>query len=203
MGPFGCRDAQADVSATTRYVMFYRGQQQAAQQQAATDARAARLADYEKRRADEAEAVRLAGVDVLRRREEAAAQRQLEQHQREEAAWVILDAKACAERGDSRACDAFQRFIGEYPASPRQTEAVATLHTGQNVIAKTEAEQAERARREARRSTAARPPSPAQPTPPQAEPTPHVCCCDGTVSPDCVTPHAGCCAGHGDPCPCK
>lgn len=168
-----------------------------AQQQAAAAAQTA---------AAQHEASEQARRDAAQHAEE---QRVVAQHQSDDAEWVALDMKGCSERGDSRACEELVQFIRQHPGNGHQAEVGAALATGREVAAKVGVQEADRARKEATRLPAPqqqprrRAQAPSSPSPPPPPDVSHICCCDGSRSPDCVTPHAGCCEGHGGPCSCK
>jgi len=186
-----CQRYQADVAAASRALAFYGPQQRRYDMQQAILQRAEAA---QQRRAEEQRVADAARATMEEQRKAQEAAREAEERAADEAAWGVLDVKGCTERADPRACNDIAAFVTSHPTSPHQADAVLALHAGRDRIAAVEAQEVERARR-------ARP-APRAPALPPPDTTPHVCCCDDTVS-SCFTPHAGCCDGHDGACPCK
>ncbi|AUX25546.1 uncharacterized protein SOCEGT47_060930 [Sorangium cellulosum] len=183
-----CEEAEAALRASSALVARYRRQREARQAQIEARRQAGEAAEAERRRAE------LEAAEDARRREEAAHAAELE---------LAASELACAQRGDTAACDALLRYLaGVAPLDPRAAQVRASHEEGQRLIAEREAL---RAAGESRAQEAAEAPAPARP-PRAGGPRPasegRICCCDGTLSPTCTYVKRGCCSHHGGVCAC-
>ncbi|MGK4002333.1 hypothetical protein WMF31_06905 [Sorangium sp. So ce1036] len=183
-----CEEAEAELRASSALVARHRRQREARQAQIEARRRAGEAAEAERRRAE------LEAAEDARRREEAAHAAELE---------LAASELACAQQGDTAACDALLRYLaGATPLDPRAAQVRASHEEGQRRIAEREALRAageSRAQGAAEAPALARPPRAGAPRPASVG---RVCCCDGTLSPTCTYVKRGCCSHHGGVCAC-
>ncbi|WP_437575408.1 hypothetical protein [Sorangium sp. So ce887] len=187
-----CEQAEADLRASSALVARYRRHREARQAQIEAQRQSGEAAETERRRAE------LEAAEEARRQEEAAHAAELE---------LAASELACAQQGDTAACDALLRYLaGAAPLDARAAQVRASHEKGQRLIAEREAL---RAAGEARAPGPAEAPAPARPSgagrsgrPRPAPDEDRVCCCDGTLSPTCTYVKRGCCSHHGGVCAC-
>ncbi|XXX74674.1 hypothetical protein WMF30_44190 [Sorangium sp. So ce134] len=185
-----CEGVEADLRAASALVARYRREREARQAAIEAQRQADEAAEAERRRAEREAA------EEARRQEEAARAAELE---------LAASELACAQQGDTAACDALVRYLaGAAPRDERASQVRASFEKGRRLIAEREAARAAEERREAAGAPVpARPGGgPAAPARPRPASEGRVCCCDGTLSPTCTYVKRGCCSHHGGVCAC-